>query len=225
MKESMKARFRFYFNRFLDPKIPFKQKWVSGWRYIGMLFGLVIEKVRGVDYEMIYQEDNGKEYCGNYTMSPKKVLKRVFKDVGDVHDKGFIDIGCGKGFAVKMAHKAGFKLSGGVEYNQYLYDICINNLNKDKVPIDYVVCGMAQDYESYNKFDVFYFNNPFDAPILSDVLKRIYEVCKDKECKCYYLNPSKEQEKSFTNNGFKLVKVIEDPAESYFLMTVYEKEN
>lgn len=221
MKESMKERFRFYFNRFIDPKIPLKQKWVSFWRYIGMGFGLIGEKLHGVDYEMIYQEDNGKDDCGNYTMSPKKVLKRIFNNEGDLSNKGFIDVGCGKGFA-KMAYKAGFRIVGGVEYNQYLYNICIKNLKKDKIPVDYVICGMAQDYESYNNFDIFYFNNPFEANILSDVLKKIIELRNGNTCRCYYLNPSKEKEDAFINNGFKLIKVIKDPAESYFLMNVYE---
>lgn len=55
-------------------------------------------------------------------MSPKKVLKRIFNDVGDLSDKGFIDVGCGKGYAVKMAHRAGFERSGGVQqvFVQYL---------------------------------------------------------------------------------------------------------
>ena len=127
MKASVRKRFHNYFNRYLDPNVPFKQKWVSGWRYIGMAFGLIVEKIRGVDYEMIYHEDNGAEHCGNYTMSPNKVLRRIFNDVGNLSDKGFIDIGCGKGYAVKMAHRAGFRISGGwsttATYTIYAYPI------------------------------------------------------------------------------------------------------
>ena len=109
-----------------------------------------------------------------------------------------------------------------MEYNPYLYDICMSNLKKDNVPTEYVVCGMAQDYEEYGKFDVFYFNNPFQADILSEVLRKIYETHSGRECRCYYLNPTdKAKDEAFLNNGFKLVKVIEDPAESYFKMNVY----
>lgn len=223
MKASVKKRFKNYFNRYLDPNVPFKQKWVSFWRYIGMAFGLIIEKLRGVDYEMIYQEDNGAPNCGNYTMSPRKVLKRLFDDTENISEKGFIDIGCGKGYAVKTASLAGFKLTGGCEYNRYLYDICINNLKKEKIPTENIYCGMAQEYEGYDKYDVFYFNNPFQADILIDVLKKIYDTHLGKKCKCYYLNPTNKAKKdAFVDNGFKLVKVIEDPAESYFQMYVYE---
>lgn len=223
MKASVKKRFRNYFNRYLDPNVPFKQKWVSFWRYIGMAFGLGIEKIRGVDYEMIYHEDNGAPHCGNYTMSPKKVLKRVFDDTEDLCNKGFIDIGCGKGYAVKMAAIRGFRRFGGVEYNKYLYDICVRNLKKEGIPTENVYYGMAQDYEEYGQYDVFYFNNPFDADILSDVLKRINETHKESKCRCYYLNlADKAKEKALTDNGFNFVKVIEDPAESYFKMNVYE---
>ena len=113
MKKSIRKRYKNYFNRFLDPNVPFKQKWVSFWRYIGMAFQLLVERVRGVDYELIYQEDNGAAGCGNYTMSPRKVLKRIFDDIEDKSNKGFIDIGCGKGYAVKMARNAGFLRYGG----------------------------------------------------------------------------------------------------------------
>ena len=109
-----------------------------------------------------------------------------------------------------------------MEYNRYLYDICLDNLKKDNIPADYVFCGMAQNYERYEQFDVFYFNNPFQADILSEVLKWIYETHKDRECSCYYLNPNdKAKEEAFTENGFNFVKVIEDSSESYFKMNVY----
>lgn len=225
MKASVKGRFRNYFNRFLDPNISFKQKWVSFWRYLGMAFGLIFEKIKGVDYEMIYQEDNGVEHCGNYTMSPKKVLKRVFNDIENIETKAFIDIGCGKGYAVKMAHRRGFRLSGGIEYNRYLYDICIKNLKNEGIPIENVYCGMAQEFDGYSEYDVFYFNNPFQADILSDVLKKVYASHEGRFCICYYLNlRDKLKEEAFIDNGFELVKVIEDPAESYFKMNVYAKK-
>ena len=223
MKEGLKKRYRNYLNRFLDPKVPFKQKWVAFWRYSGMALGLVREKISGVDYAMIHQEDNSEVGCGNYTMSPTKVLKRIFADTENIQEKGFIDIGSGKGYAIKMASREGFRISGGVEYNKHLYDISISNLKKEQVSTDYVFCGKAQDFERYGDFDVFYFNNPFHADILSDVLKKILESHTGRKCWCYYVNPNNAQkEEAFLDAGFRLVKVIEDPAESYFTMNVYE---
>lgn len=223
MQESIKKRYRNYLNRFYDPKVPFKQKWVAFWCYVGMALGLVVEKICGVDYAMIYHEDNSEIGCGHYTMSPKKVLKRIFADTENIHEKGFIDIGSGKGYVIKMAAREGFRISGGVEYNRHLYDICMSNLKKEKISIDYVFCGRAQDYEKYGNFDVFYFKNPFQADILFVVLKKIFESHTHRKCRCYFLNPNDvKKEEAFITTGFKLVKVIEDSAESYFSMNVYE---
>lgn len=223
MKESEKQRYVAYLKRFFDPEISFRQKWVAFWRYVGMTFGLIIEKIRGVDYALIYHEDNSAPHCGNYTMSPRKVLKRIFKDTENIEEKGFIDIGSGKGYAVKLASRAGFRLGGGAEYNPHLYDISISNLNKDKVSTEFVVCGDARDFEHYGEFDVFYFNNPFEAEILVQVLKKIYETHTDKKCRCYFLNPYNDKNhEAFIEAGFKMIKVIEDPSEVYFKMNVYE---
>lgn len=223
MNKGERKRFRNYFNRFLDPKVPFRQKWVSFWRYIGMFLALIVEKIRGTDYVMINHEMNSVEHCGNYTMSPRKVLKRIFNDIDNKNEKGFIDIGCGKGYAIKCAFNEGFKISGGIEYNTKLYDICISNLRKDNVDIKFTSCGMAQNYEHYDLFDVFYFNNPFDAEILIDVTKKIFETHKNKKCRCYYLNPNNEAKtNAFLSAGFKFVKQIKDPSESYFHINVFE---
>ena len=94
---------------------------------------------------------------------------------------------------------------------------------KGKVSTDYVFCGRAQDYEKYGDFNVFYFNNPFHADILSVVLKKIFESHTHRKCRCYFLNPNDvKKEEAFIEVGFRLVKVIEDRAESYFKMHVYE---
>ena len=188
-----------------------------------MLGSLLFEKIRGTDYVMIHEEMNGEQNCGNYTMSPNKVLRRVFEDIDDIPEKGFIDVGSGKGYAVKMAAKEGFRISGGVEYNKYLYDICVNNLKLDGISAEYVYHGMAQDYDGYDQFDVFYFNNPFGAEIIAEVAKKIMDTHKEKKCRCYYLNPNAPGRKeAFLDTGFRLVKIIKDPSESYFYLYVYE---
>lgn len=222
MKESIKKRYKNYLNRFFDPNVSFRQKWAAFWRYSGMAAGLLIEKARGVDYALIYHEDNANPFFGHYTMSPKKVLKRIFDDTENIPDKSFIDVGCGKGYAVKEAAKKGFKTSGGIEYNEHLYEICLSNLKKEKVSTEYVYLGMAQDFEHYDLFDVIYFNNPFRVEILSPVLKKIAESHSGKPCRCYYLNTSPDRAEAFSEAGFRLVKTITDPSEPYFTMNVYE---
>lgn len=76
MKKSEFERYKRYISRFMDKKIPARQKWVAFWRYFAMALKLIPERIRGLDYEVIYNEDNPAEDCGQYTMSPQKVLKK-----------------------------------------------------------------------------------------------------------------------------------------------------
>lgn len=223
MGRTLKDRWIFYFKRFLDPKVSFRQKVVSLTRYFGMLFSLVGEKFKGVDYLMIHQESNGPEFCGNYTATPKKIFKRIKNDLGDISNSAFFDVGCGKGYAIKLARKIGFKVAGGIEYNKTLYDIMVKNFKIDNINSDDIYCGMAQDFEHYGKFDVIYFNNPFDAELLSLTLNKIHNSHLNDKCLIYYLNVNNDKKKqAFIDNGFKLIKIIEDPSESYFALSVYE---
>lgn len=226
LNKNEKARFRAYWARFTDKNVPFRQKWVSGWRYIGMLFGLIGEKIKGVDYAMISNVEVEIPEYGNYTMSPNKVMKKVFSEIDDASETGFIDIGCGKGYVVKKAAKKGFKIFGGVEYNEKLYDVCISNLKKEKVSTENVILGDAQTFEHYDKFDYFYFNNPFGAPILRETVKKIKEAHANDKCTCFFLNPKyTESAKAFTDNGFVLEKILKDNSESYFTINIYKYDS
>lgn len=213
-----------YLHRFVEPPIFSKQKWVSFWRYAGMAMSLVGEKIMGVDYTMVYYTKEDSDYHHSvYTKVPKKVLKRIFADITDIEEKAFIDVGCGKGYAVVMAARRGFGVAGGVEYAPNLYRICINNLKKKGLPTNHVYNGDAKNFKKYADFNVFFFNNPFDETILGPVAKRIYESHKDCRCVIYFLNPCDQaRTDAIIDAGFKLVRQIPDPYEWYFDVNVYE---
>lgn len=92
-------------------------------RYFGELFSLISEKIRGLDFTMVYHCDSNK-HNNNYSKSPKKVLKRVFEDIDFNEPHGFIDMGCGKGYVMTCAAEYSFRGVGGVEYTPELYEIC-----------------------------------------------------------------------------------------------------
>ncbi len=213
-----------YLHRFVEGPIFTKQKWVSFWRYVGMAISCIGEKIIGVDYSMVYYTKEDSNYHHSvYTKVPKKVLKRIFADVTDIEKKGFMDVGCGKGYAVTMAAKKGFRIAGGVEYAPNLYNICINNLKKKGLPCDHVYNGDAKEFGNYADFDVFFFNNPFDETILAPVARKIFELHKDRRCVLYFLNPDEKiRTDAIENAGFKLIKQIPDSCEWYFNINVYK---
>lgn len=111
---------------------------------------------------------------------------------------------------------------GGVEYNQHLYDVCCNNLKKNKISTEYIYQGSAEKFEHYEDYNIFFFNNPVGVTILLETLKKIQSVHKHDRIYIYYINVNTdEKEKAFKESGFHLVKIMRDGKESYFDIWVY----
>ena len=224
-KSSIKLIWR-YLGRFTEGPLFTRQKWTAFWRYAGSACSLISEKLMGVDYSMVYYTKDESIHHSVYTKVPDKVLKRVFSDVEGIGSKRFLDIGCGKGYAVTKAAQSGFLAAGGLEYSEHLYEICRSNLKKKGVPPEYVFRCDAKDFERYGDFDVFFMNNPFDETIIEPVAEKIYQTHLGRECRIYYVNPNPiERARAIERAGFKLVKQIPDPAEEYFLICVYSNQS
>ena len=204
-------------------KDPFsKQSRTAMKRYCREIFPLIYEKIRGLDFTMVYQCDSN-EHNNNYSKSPKKVLRRVFEDIDFREPHNFLDMGCGKGYVMTVAADYPFGDVGGVEYTPELCAICRNNLGILGLNQIQVFNCDAKEFDRYGDYDIFYFCNPFDETILSVVMEKIMATHKDKKCWIYYLNPyQEERQKVRRDAGFKLAKNIEDKNEKYFSIKVYE---
>lgn len=224
MRQSEKEMFARYIRRFLNPKVPISQKTHALSRYLIMGCQVIGERIKGLDYTMIYSTDEDhQKYNGSYTKTPMYVLKKVFADISfEKEKKRFIDIGCGKGYVVTSAFKYPFEYVGGIEYNQHLYDVCCNNLKKNKISIEHIYHGNAGAFEHYGDYNVFFFNNPVGASILLEVLLRIRDAHQHDTIYIYYINiNSEDKREAFDKSGFHLVKIIKDGKESYFDIWVY----
>lgn len=211
-----------YLCRFFEGPIFTRQKWVALWRYIGEAVVLVVERMVGLDYSMVYYTKDESIHHSVYTKVPYKILKRIFADVQCIENKAFIDVGCGKCYAVTKAAQCGFNRYGGVEYTKLLYDIGINNLKKKNLSTADIYNEDAKDFAHYGDFDVFFLNNPFDETIMEPVAKKIYDTHMGRECIIYYLNPHlQERTDAVKKAGFKLIKQIPDKYEWYFNINVY----
>lgn len=206
-------------------KDPFsKQSRTAMKRYLREGIVLVCEKIRGLDFTMVYQCEQN-EHNNNYSKSPKKVLKRIFEDIDFKEDHGFLDMGCGKGYVMTVAAKYPFEKIGGVEYTKELCEICRKNLDRLNLDQVEVFHEDAKNFNKYANYDIFYFCNPFDETILSVVSQKISESHKDRKCYIYYLNPYQEKrQQAIANAGFKLIKTIEDADEPYFNINIYTNE-
>ena len=102
-----------------------------------------------------------------------------------------MDIGCGKGAVLRTAASYPFDRIGGIEYVDYIADICRKNMKilglSDRVEC---FCQDATKFERYGEYDTFYMFNPFEEEILSKVFDRIMEQKpSDKVITVIYLQP------------------------------------
>jgi SAM-dependent methyltransferase len=101
------------------------------------------------------------------------VLKLAFQAIPDGALRfPFIDVGCGKGRALILAHEAGFKRLVGVDFSKELLETAKKNINTCKVTADLHCCD-AEAFRFPQEPCVVYFYNPFGTKLISRVASRI----------------------------------------------------
>lgn len=219
-KEDIRMLLRYFYR---IAKNPFSRQSRSALaRYLGEGVMYLTEKMRGLDFTMVYSSSGDNPHNSSYSKAPERVLRRMFNDIDSREKHKFMDIGCGKGYVLSKAFVSGFGEVGGVEYSEGLVQICRKNLGKLGFDSKNVYWGDARQFDRYGDYDIFFMNNPFDETVLSEVAKKIIEEHDNKTCFIYYLNPAKEErQKAIIDSGFRLVKVIKDKKEKYFDINVY----
>ena len=137
--------------------------------------------------------------CGTaYVPINKIVLNKILNELYkiDTHIKKgyFIDFGSGKGFALSIAAKFGFKKVIGVEFANELYLQGVKNIKKLQLNNIQQYNQDASEYKIDKKTTVVYLFNPFNEIVMQKVSKNIISL-KDKfENNLYiiYINPSCE---------------------------------
>ena len=139
-------------------------------RYFKKVAYLRLLKVwKGLDFtgriESIHKELRGYEGC--YPIIP--ILDQLQISPAD----SILDIGCGKGLFLYYALKYGFSKVDGIEYVEGLVNIATQNMKiigDKRVHVYHIDARCFRDYDKYN---FFFFNNPFSADLmegLADVL-------------------------------------------------------
>ncbi len=85
----------------------------------------------------------------------------------------FVDLGCGKGRALIVAAKLGFRRVVGIEFARTLANIADTNLTKLKLTNANVICGDAAEYIFPNDDFVLYLYNPFADEVMRCVLENL----------------------------------------------------
>jgi len=135
-----------------------------------------MERARGLDLSMRDKSlaiATGGVMHG-YCVTPRSHFQAILRELDFNHNRAFLDIGCGKGLALKLAREhPGFSKCGGVEYSKRLAGICEQNMHRLGLDDVTVWVGDAREFEDYESYDTFYLFNPFGPEIFQDVIKKL----------------------------------------------------
>ncbi|HEY4245793.1 MAG TPA: class I SAM-dependent methyltransferase [Lacunisphaera sp.] len=117
-------------------------------------------------------------HCVNYGASKEMPFRKLMSRLNLPKDGVFVDLGSGKGRALMLAAKYGFRKVIGVEFSGALCTAARENLQKflHKCPSRSHVEVIESDVTKYAFHDdetVFFMLDPFNAPVLTQVLQNI----------------------------------------------------
>lgn len=125
----------------------------------------------------------------------KKIYNRLYKKTG--HVPSFMDIGCGIGNILLLAHELGYKTTG-LEYNPKIYKIATNLCNSKTN----IIKGDMRKFKNYGDYDVLYYYHPMmDFKAMRNFS---IELCKQMKPGAYLI--SKGTNELYNNpKGFHLI--------------------
>jgi hypothetical protein len=155
----------------------------------------LIDKCRGLDFlTVIESEEVGHDPNIAFRSSPSgdQYLLKVLKDMKITSNDSIIDMGCGQGSAMRTMLKFPFAQVDGVELSEHIGHIAISNFNKLKVKRCTVYICDASTFQSYDRYNFFYFSNPFPSQIMTKVISDICQAvgASGKEIIVIYNNPT-----------------------------------
>jgi 16S rRNA G966 N2-methylase RsmD len=180
----------------------------KAFRFLEILF----EKMKGLDFSKVIPSSKlGFDDSLVVKCSPSggKYLINTFNSINVSKIDSILDIGCGKGSAIKSMTKFPFKEIVGLEISSQIAKVARKNFKLLKAKKVKIVNINAINYLHYKDFNIFYIYNPFPESIMRIVLKKIISQQKKKKIiKVIYNNPVCS--KVFEDYKFILRKKFQD---------------
>lgn len=136
----------------------------------------ILDYVNGLDfYRGIKPESVGLNPSESYSSVPSgnRYLKNVLKGLDITAADKIIDIGCGKGSAMRTFLAFPFSQVDGIELSAEIAEIATNNFSILKTKHTKVYTGDATSFTDLDKYNYIYFYNPFPAHIMEKVVNNI----------------------------------------------------
>jgi SAM-dependent methyltransferase len=192
--------------------------------WLARITTILIDSIRGLDFVIpINTEKVGLDPNISFRSSPSgnRYLLNIFSNLNITAEDSIVDIGCGKGSAIRTMLKYSFRNVDGIELSDIIAKIAINNfarLRENRVKIYNV---NAVEFDGYSSYNYYYFANPFPSSVMQQVIKSIEEsvMSSNRKVSILYDNPTCHSE-IIKNGVFK--KIAEYPDEwnnKYYLYT------
>ncbi|WP_300565252.1 class I SAM-dependent methyltransferase [Flavobacterium sp.] len=161
---------------------------------IKIISRILLDRLFGLDFlKTVLSEDVGlnPEKVHRSSPSGNVYLKELLKDFKIDTQDSIIDIGCGKGSAMRTMIQFPFQKVDGIELSDVIAKIAERNFSILKVKKATIFVGDAAEFKSYEDYNMIYFYNPFPNSVMTDVVKALIaslEV-KKRELIIIYNNP------------------------------------
>ncbi|HET8707971.1 MAG TPA: methyltransferase domain-containing protein, partial [Pseudomonadales bacterium] len=136
----------------------------------------IADFLRGLDfYSGIKPEQVGLDPKNSFSSVPSgnRYLRAVLNSLAITEDDQIIDIGCGKGSAMRLFLAFPFGRVDGVELSKEIAEIARRNFSILNTGRTTVYTGDATAFEDLDKYNYIYFYNPFPALVMKIVVQNI----------------------------------------------------
>jgi SAM-dependent methyltransferase len=187
IEENLKELIPGQYHKYLDP-----ERYMN---FIQVRLTSYYDKKRGLDFIEYGPEPVelglNPELSSRYEPSDNITLHRVLKDLEITQEDNIIDVGCGKGSAMRTMLKYPFSRVDGIEISGLLSDIAEKNFRILKTKNVRIFNIDAAEFKNFDDYNYIYFYNSFPENVMRKVVENIAESLKRKEraLTIIYANP------------------------------------
>lgn len=153
---------------------------------------IILDKRKGLDFETVIPNSVLKldaSKVNRSSPSGNKYLKSVLSELDIKMTDSILDIGCGKGSAMRLMLNYNFARVDGIEISDIVSNIAANNFKLLKEIRSKVIREDATKFEGYSNYNYFYFYNPFPDIVMNEVIGKLKNIALEKEITLIYNNP------------------------------------
>jgi hypothetical protein len=157
----------------------------------------------GIDVTINKAEDAKNVCVDNVNYQPLYTwhLKKLMKCFSISRDDRLFDYGSGKGAAMIFFARYPFCEIAGIELMQGLHEVAMKNIMKKKLDNLTLHNGNAAEYNDIDKYNYFFFYNPFHGKIMKSVINQIECSLTRKPRKIIIIYQNPEEKSLFINSG------------------------